>query len=60
MGDLAVTLGGMLDRAVINRTRWSGQYEITLNWGADGLANSRSQAASDLPPILPPSKSSWD
>lgn len=50
--DLASALGGMLDRAVINRSHQTGQFEIDLQWGADRLGNGPDATNSDLPPIF--------
>jgi uncharacterized protein (TIGR03435 family) len=50
LDDLATALGGMLDRAVVNGTRLTGQYAMELKWGADGLRGGAS--ASDLPPLF--------
>jgi uncharacterized protein (TIGR03435 family) len=50
LDDLATTLGGMTDRAVVNRTRLSGKYQMDLNWGTDGLGST--QSVSDLPPLF--------
>jgi uncharacterized protein (TIGR03435 family) len=51
VGDLASTLGGMLDRNVIDNTGLIGTYEIDLNWGPDAL-RAGADTATDLPPIF--------
>jgi uncharacterized protein (TIGR03435 family) len=52
LDDFATTLGGMLDRAVVNRTHQSGRYAIDLKWGADRLGNTATPTDRDLPPIF--------
>jgi uncharacterized protein (TIGR03435 family) len=52
VGDLASTLGGMLDRNVIDNTGLSGTYEIDLKWGPDEVRPGAAAAESELPPIF--------
>lgn len=50
--DLASTLGGMLDRNVVDSTGLSGTYEIDLKWGPDDVRAGADAAIADMPPIF--------
>lgn len=52
ISDLASTLGGMLDRNVVDSTGLSGTYAIDLKWGPDDVRVGADTTGTDLPPIF--------
>ena len=46
--DLVVSLAGMLQRTILDKTNLSGTYDVTLHWARDGAASSDSS----FPPLF--------
>lgn len=51
LDDLALSLGGMLDRTVANRTELDGRYEMDLSWGGDSRT-APSMASNSAPMVF--------